>query len=162
MELELRDGQLRQVDRLRNRADEVELEQEDVAQICRRVVDYNIDTQLVAEQSEISRRRVQQLAKEYRKSGETPQLETSGRNSYARYSPDLEERILSLREQLELGAVAVAHVLRVRDELSIDNNVVHEILKEDEHVSENEDKQGRRRPWVRFERDYSLVTVHMD
>jgi len=23
-------------------------------------------------------------------------------------------------------------------------------------------KQGRRRPWVRFERDYSLVTVHMD
>jgi hypothetical protein len=145
-----------------NRADEVKLEQEDVERICRRVVDHDLDTQLVAEQFEISRRRVQQLAKEYRESGEIPQLETPGRNSYAEYPPDLEDRILSLREQLGLGAVAVAHVLRVRDELSIDNNVVHEILKEYEHVTENDNKQGRRRPWVRFERDYSLVTVHMD
>ena len=145
-----------------NRADEVKLEQEDVERICRRVVDHDLDTQLVAEQFEISRRRVQQLAKEYRESGEIPQLETPGRNSSAEYPPDLEDRILSLREQLGLGAVAVAHVLRVRDELSIDNNVVHEILKEYEHVTENDNKQGRRRPWVRFERDYSLVTVHMD
>jgi hypothetical protein len=75
-------------------------------------------------------------------------LETPGRNSYAEYPPDLEDRILSLREQLGLGAVAVAHVLRVRDNLSIDNNVVHGILKEYEHVSENEDKQGRHRPYV--------------
>ena len=140
----------------------MKLEQEDVERICRRVVDHDLDTQLVAEQFEISRRRVQQLAKEYRESGEIPQLETPGRNSYAEYPPNLEDRILSLREQLGLGAVAVAHVLRVRDELSIDNNVVHEILKEYEHVTENDNKQGRRRPWVRFERDYSLVTVHMD
>jgi transposase InsO family protein len=63
---------------------------------------------------------------------------------------------------LGMGAVAVAHVLRVRDGLAIDNNRVHEILQEHEHVTENETKQGRRRPWVRWERDYSLVTVHMD
>jgi transposase InsO family protein len=29
-------------------------------------------------------------------------------------------------------------------------------------VTENPNKQGRRRPWVRFERDYSLVTAHLD
>jgi len=29
-------------------------------------------------------------------------------------------------------------------------------------VTENPNKQGRRRPWVRFERDYAGVTVHMD
>jgi len=84
------------------------------------------------------------------------------RDSYAEYPPDLKERILSLREDLGPGAVAVAHILRVRDGLSIDNNVLHEIIKEYEHVTENENKQGRRRPWVCFERDYLLVTMHMD
>jgi putative transposase len=29
-------------------------------------------------------------------------------------------------------------------------------------VTENPNKQGRRRPWVRFEREYAGVTVHMD
>jgi Integrase core domain. len=29
-------------------------------------------------------------------------------------------------------------------------------------VSENPNKQARRRPWVRFEREYAGVTVHMD
>jgi DNA-binding transcriptional regulator LsrR (DeoR family) len=54
----------------------VKLDQEGVDRICWRVVDHNLDTQLVADQFEISRRRVQQLAKEYRESGEIPQLET--------------------------------------------------------------------------------------
>jgi len=42
-----------------NRADEVKLDQEDVDRICRRVVNHGLDTQLVADQFEISRRRVQ-------------------------------------------------------------------------------------------------------
>lgn len=29
-------------------------------------------------------------------------------------------------------------------------------------MTENPAKQGRQRPWVRFEREYSLVTVHLD
>lgn len=37
-----------------------------------------MDTSLVAEQFEISRRRVQQLAKQHRDSDENPQLKTSG------------------------------------------------------------------------------------
>jgi hypothetical protein len=40
---------------------------------------------LVAEQFEISRHRVQQLAKEYRDSGEILQLEAPGRTAYAEY-----------------------------------------------------------------------------
>jgi len=69
--------------------------------------------------SSSSRRRVQQLVREYRDSGEIPQLETPGRKLY---------------------------ILRVRDDRSIDNNRVHAILEETEHVSENPNKQGRRRP----------------
>jgi transposase InsO family protein len=121
-----------------------------------------MDTSLVAEQFEVSQRRVQQLAKEYRDSGKIPQLETPGREPYAEYPDDLEDRVLKLRQRLGAGAVAIAHVLRARDDISIANNRVHEILKENEHVTDNPNKQGRRRPWVRFERTYAGVTVHMD
>ncbi len=140
----------------------MKLDQDDVTRICQRVVDHDLDTGLVADQFEISRRRVQQLAKEYRDSGEIPQLETPGRNAYAEYPDDLEERILELRQRLGAGAVAIAHVLRVRDNLSIAHNRVHAILEEYDHVTDNPNKQGRRRPWVRFERQYAGVTAHMD
>ena len=140
----------------------MKLEQADVDRICKRVVDHGMDTQLVAEQFDISRRRVQQLAKEYRESDELPTLDTPGRKPYADHPEDLEERILEVRESLDCGAVAVANVLRKRDGISIDTNHVHEILEEYEHVTENPNKQGRRRPWVRFERKYAGVTVHMD
>jgi putative transposase len=121
-----------------------------------------MDTALVAEQFEITRRRVQQLAKEYRDNGKVPQLETPGRRPYAEYPADLEQRILELRQRLGAGAEAIAHVLRVTDGLSIATNRVHAILQEHKHVTENPNKQGRRRPWVRFEREYAGVTVHMD
>ena len=140
----------------------MKLAQDDAIRICQRVIDYGVDTGLVAEQFEISRLRVQQLAKKYRESGEIPQLETPGRKPYAEYPNDLEERVLDLRQRLCAGAVVIAHVLRIRDGLSIANNRVHEILQEHDHVTEHPNKQGRRRPWVRFERENVVVTVHMD
>ena len=89
-----------------------------------------MDTGLVAEQFEISRRRVQKLVKEYRDSDTIPQLETPGRKPYGEYPDDLEERILELRQRLAAGAVAIAHILRVRDDITIANNRVHAILEE--------------------------------
>ena len=82
---------------------EMKLAQDDATRICKRVVDHGMDTGLVAEQFEISRRRVQQLVKEYRETDEIPQLETPGRRPYAEYSDDLEERVLDLRQR---GALA--------------------------------------------------------
>jgi hypothetical protein len=140
----------------------VKLDQDDVTRICQRVVDHELNTQFVAYQFEISRRRVQQLAQTYRETDEIPELETPGRKPYAEYPTGLDDRILKIHERLGMGAVAVAHVLRVRDDLTIDNNVVHEILKEHDNMTKNPRKQGRRHPWVRCEREHSLVTVHLD
>jgi transposase InsO family protein len=39
-----------------------------------------------------------------------------------------------LHQRLGAGAVAIAHMLRVRDDLSVANNRVHEILQEYAHV----------------------------
>jgi len=140
---------------------EVKLDQDDVTQICQRVVDHDVDTTLVAQQFEISRRRVQQLAKEYRDDGEIPQLDTPGRKPYAEYPDNLEDRILDLRQRLGAGAETIAHVLRTTDDLSIGTNRVHSILQEHKHVTENPKKQGRKRAWVRFEREYAGVTVRL-
>jgi putative transposase len=140
----------------------MKLDQDDVTRICKRVVDHAMDTQFVADQFEISRRRVQQLAKEYRETGEIPTLDTPGRDPYAEYPADLEERILEIHHLYNLGAEAVSNVLRVRDGISIDTNRVHTIMEENDHVTENPNKQGRKRPWIRFEREYAGVTAHMD
>lgn len=140
----------------------MKLKQDDVTLICRLVVDHGLNTGYVAERYDISRCRVQQLAKEYRETEEILQLQTPGRRTNAEYPTDLVERILELYEFHEQGAAAIAHMLRQCDGLSTDNNRVHQILQEYETVTENPRKQGRRRPWIRWERDYSLVTVHMD
>jgi len=140
----------------------MKLDQDDVTAICQRVVDHEMDTQLVADQFDISRRRVQQLAKTYRDTDEIPTLDTPGRTPYAEYPPDLEDRITEIHRSTGFGAAPVSNVLRVRDGLSIDTNHVHAIMEQYDHVTENPNKQGRQRPWVRFEREYAGVTVHMD
>ena len=140
----------------------MKLEQDDVDRICRLVVDHDFDTQYVADRYDIGRRRVQQLATEYREAGELPTIETPGRKPDAEYPADLVSRVLELQELHEQGAQAIAHILRHQDGITIDNNRVHTILREAEKVTANPAKQGRQRPWVRFEREYSLVTVHLD
>lgn len=60
------------------------------------------------------------------------------------------------------GTEAISHVLPVRDGLSIATNRIYAILQEHEHVTKNANKQDRPRPWVRFERTYTGVTLHMD
>lgn len=152
----------RQPFRPRHRARQVKLTQEDVDTICRRVVDHEMNTAYVAEQFDISRRRVQQLAKPYRDTGQIPTLDTPGRTPYADHPDDLEQRVLRLSHELGMGAVALAHVLRQRDEVQVDNNKVNEILLRHGEARVNKNKQGRRRPWVRFERMLPLTTVHMD
>lgn len=86
-----------------NRPSEGKLDQKDVTRICQSVIDDDMDTGLVAEQFNTSRRRVQQFVKEYRDSDTIPQLETPWGKPYEEYPDNLEERILELRQRLALG-----------------------------------------------------------
>jgi hypothetical protein len=96
-----------------------------------------MDKGLVVEQFKISRRRVQQIVKGYRDSAEIPQPQTAGRKPYEEYPDNLEQRILEL-----------AHIFRVKNDISIDNSCIHAILEESKYVNENPNKQGWRRPWI--------------
>ncbi len=54
----------------------MKLNQGDVERIVKRVVDYGLSTAFVARQFGITRRRMQQLVKHYRETGELPVLDT--------------------------------------------------------------------------------------
>lgn len=61
-------------------------------------------------------------------------------------------------DQFDLN-VTRRHVQLVRDDLIVATCTVHAILKATDTVTENPSKQGRRRSYVRFEREHSRVTV---
>lgn len=80
----------------------MKLEQDDVTRICQRVVDHEMDTQLVADQFDISRRRVQQLVKTYRDTDEIPTLQIPGLKPYANHPEDLQARVLELLNLVDI------------------------------------------------------------
>lgn len=121
-----------------------------------------MSTKLVAEQFEISRLQVQQLAKEYRDARSIPMLEIPGQKPHATHPDDRSSRALAVHEMCGGGAVTVVKVPRVRDDVSLATNTFPEILTEYNNVTKNTNKPGRQRLWARFERDHLVVTVHMD
>lgn len=141
---------------------EVKLDQDDVVRVCRLVVDHDADTPYVADRFDTSRGRVQQLAKECRGTSPLPGFETPGRKPYGKYPGDLVDRKLELFELHEQGVETLAPLLRQHDGITFDINRVHAIRLEYNNVTENPTNQRRRRPWLWFERDYSLVTLYLD
>ncbi len=140
----------------------MKLGQGDVEKIVYRVVRYGLGTDFIAGQFGISRRRVQQLVKEYRGTGEIPKLEGPGRRPYARYPANLREEVLRARVKYRFSASCIGNYLRMARGLRIDNNVIHSILLEAGMAREEQNKKVRKTPWIRYERDYSLSAGHMD
>lgn len=138
------------------------LTNEEIELIILRVVKYDLDTGYVAGQYDVSRRRVQQLIKEYRDTDQLPTLRRRGRPPFADHPPDLEERVLRVHRKTRRGAVAIARYLRVRDGIRVGHDVVHGILEGAGLVKANPNMRRRKKPWIRYEREHSLSAGHMD
>lgn len=138
------------------------LSEKDISRIVVRIVDYGMNTKYVANQFDVSRRRVQQLAKRYRETKEIPKLSKRGRPSRTDYPMDLEDRVKRTKKKLRVGAVGIGHYLRKRFDIHAGNDVIHRILLDNGFVKENPNMRVRKKPWIRYERDRSLSAVHMD
>lgn len=138
------------------------LTQADVHRIVLKVVKYGQDTNFVADQFDISRRRVQQLAALYRKTGNIPVLQQRGRKPYASYPSNIEKSIIHGAKKLHAGSTVVAKYLRKKRGVRIGNNVVCEIMKQNELSQEDPRKRVKKKPWVRYERKHPLSAVHID
>ncbi|MFW6197118.1 MAG: helix-turn-helix domain-containing protein [Thermoplasmatota archaeon] len=126
------------------------LENDDVRKIVTWVVDEGLSTKQAAKDFDVSQRRIQQLAKKYRETGKIPMLKKRGRKSNREYSERLINLVKRKWKKYRMGAVAIADLLRDKHDIKVDNNVVHMILLENNMAKENDNKKGRKKPWVRL------------
>ncbi len=61
-----------------------------------------------------------------------------------------------------LNALTLEKITQYETKVRIPHNSIHRIMLEKGFASEQQSKQKRRKPWVRYERDHSLSAVHMD
>jgi putative transposase len=116
----------------------------------------------MANRFQVSRRRIQQIARAYRETGKPPVQRRAGRPSTVVYPVALPRLVLQVQDRIGMGAAAIAQFLRIRHGIHVGHGTIHAILQEHGRMKENKNKQGRRRPWVRYERSHSLSLVHMD
>jgi putative transposase len=108
----------------------------------------------------VTRRRIEQLWQNYRKTGVMPILRNPGR---PRSSRDLKEAtmILAAYDQHRLGAVNLERIINTKLGVHIPHNRIHEVLRMNGKAAPQPSKQRRRR-WVRYEREHSMSLWHMD
>jgi len=61
-----------------------------------------------------------------------------------------------------LNALYLEKVLCVEQKQKIPHNTIHQIMLQKGYACEQLNKQKRRKPWIRYEREHSLLAVHMD
>ncbi len=138
------------------------LTQEEVRRIVLNVEKHGQHTAYVADLFNISQRRVQQLATEYRKTGSIPVLQSRGRKPYASYPLNIEELVRNTANRLHAASTTVGKYLRRNRNIQISNNKVCEIMKSQGLSRDDYRKRGRKKPWIRYERTHPLSAVHID
>ena len=124
------------------------LSYEDKMHIAKDIVVPGLATKYVAKLYDISVRWAQIIAKEYRETGKVMLPKRRGGSKYRKYTEQLDSLILMLHKWYCVGAVLIGKILRERYKIGIDNNHIHEVLREE--------------PWVCYERTHSLSAVHME
>lgn len=139
----------------------VKLDAISVRKIVRNVVHYGVSTKEMARKYGVSERRIQQLCKEYRETGNIPFPKKVGRKR-KEYDEEIKRKILKTAKKYRCGAVKLSRILRKKYGIKLDHNKVQEILRVNGMAKEDEKKRKRKKPWVRYEREHSLSAVHMD
>ena len=115
----------------------------------------------IARKLKISKRRVNQIWKEYRERGEIPEI---GRNvGRPRKMITEEERkiVKEAKARYKLGARMLEGLIERDYGIHIPHNRIHRILLE-EGLAKEEKNKKKRRKWIRYEREHSLEAIHMD
>ena len=103
------------------------LTKDDYRRIALRIVKYGMNTQLVADQFNVSRRRVQQIAKEYRETGRIPEPRRPGPKP--KPNDNLRKQVISAKKKIGGSATVIGKYLRKRRKIKVDNNRIHAILR---------------------------------
>lgn len=120
-----------------------------------------VATKEIAWDIKVSQRRVQQIIKQYKETGQEPILgEKIGRPPKP-YDESEAEMVRELHTRYRFGARMLEPVIRKQYKIFISHNRIHMYLKEQGLAQDDETKQKRRK-WVRYERKHSLSAGHID
>ncbi len=109
----------------------------------------------------VSKRRVNQIWREYQESGEMPSVgQNMGRPTVPLIAGE-KEVVKEAYEEYRFGARMLEPIIRKRWHVLISHNRIHRYLLELGYAGENERKKKRRR-WIRYEREHSLSAGHID
>jgi putative transposase len=117
-------------------------------------------TREIARDMKVSRRRVQQIWKCFKETGEEPILGHNigrPRKPYVKREADI---VREAHSRYKFGARMVERVIRKQYKVRISHNRIHMYLKAEGLAREDPDK--KRRKWSRYERKHSLSAEHID
>jgi putative transposase len=125
-----------------------------------REMDRGKSSSSIAAVQKVSQRRVQQLYKQYKDTGEISILQKRGRKK-RKLTTNEESIILDAYEEYKVNALALEKVIDRYYKIHIPHNRIHQVLKTNNKANDEPNKQKQRK-WVRYERKHSLSLVHVD
>ena len=114
----------------------------------------------IAETCKITKRRVQQLYSEHKRTGEVPVLKRNRRPR--KFLTEEEKTIIDeAYNEMFFGARMLRSYIRVKYGKNINHNRIHRYLLKKNYAKENPRKQKKRKR-CRYEREHSLSLLHTD
>jgi len=138
----------------------VKLTNKKIRWAVKQVVKENRDTKVIAKTYGVSRRRIQQLTKEYKETGEYPILNMKRRPRT--YLNDEQKQIIEKAyNECFLGARLLRYHIKKHYKQNIPQNNIHQHLLRKKIAVPNPNKQKKRKR-CKYERKHSLSLVHAD
>lgn len=121
-----------------------------------------VSSRWAANYLQITQRRFQQLYREFKETGKVPDIGLGVGRPKKEIPDNMRQIIKQQYEKTGCGAVYLEKTLNTRRGIHIPHNVIHKVLLELGYADQEESKQRRRKPWIRYERTHSLSLVHSD
>ena len=138
----------------------VKLTNKKIRWAVKQVVKENRDTKVIAKTYGVSRRRIQQLARQYKETGEYPILNMKRRPRT--YLNDEQKQIIEKAyNECFLGARLLRYHIKKHYKQNIPQNKIHQHLLRKKIAVPNPNKQKKRKR-CKYERKHSLSLVHAD
>jgi len=128
--------------------------------IVKQAVNEGTCTSQLAKLYGVHERRVQQLVKEYKKTGKVPVL-NKNRRPKTFLTEDQKQEINAVHEETRLSPRLLYFELKKRNNIRIPKNKIYSYLKEKGIIKPNSKKQKKRKR-CRYERKHSCTLLHSD
>jgi transposase InsO family protein len=115
----------------------------------------------IAVDMKISKRRVEQIWKQYKETGKEPKIGINMGRPTDPFDPIEAEIIIKAYEQYKFGARMLETIIRESYNMHIPHNRIHMHLLS-VGLAREEERKKKRRKWVRYEREHSMSAGHID